>query len=263
MKRYKLLSIVMIAILLSSASCFGSNLANPVAPVPGARVSVGISYNLGGHTITNWEIPALMNRIHARANYSPFRYFNFGVDLGVTQMEVAADTMDTNYVGAFHGNYKFSFGINLKLASPLLKDIIGVVGIAQGTRFESENKSGAMYGGYDAAGAVGLLLHIKNVGYLAAGSKIYLIEGSSHSYNSSEDNFYSNINNIRGWVAFDYFPKIKTIRKYIPYVSFEVSVSPDVEFGEKAPIQEIGFSIAIGSLTLPLYGEGHDEEWHP
>lgn len=253
-----LIFFVIISITASSAS----NLANPVAPIPDARVGIGVSYHLGGYTITNQEIPSLLNRIHARISYSPFTYFNFGIDLGVTQMEVAADTLDTLVYEVFHGNYKFSFGVHIKVSSPFFKDIVGLVGIAQGTRFSSENKAGAMYGGYDGAGAAGFIVHIKNVGYFAAGAKLYVIQGENRSYCGDEDNFH-NVNNLRGWAAFDYFPKIKAISKYIPYISLEVSVAPDAAFGEKAPIQEISFSIAVGSITKRLYGEISSIEWHP
>lgn len=264
MKQEKVLMkylILFIFIAVSNGSA--SNLANPLAPIPAARIGIGASYHLGGYTITNREIPSILNRIHARVNYSPFVYFNLGIDLGVSQMEVACDTADTVIIEAFHGNYKFSFGVNIKLSTPLFKDIVGAIGIAQGTRFSSENKAGAIYSGFDGAGALGVLFHIKNIGYVAAGSKIYLIQGKNQSYNSSKEQFYSNINNIRGWFAFDYFPRIKALTKYIPFISFEVSVAPDVSFGKKAPIQEISFSIAIGSITKRLYGETSSLQWHP
>ncbi len=250
-------------LLVFAFSGYTSNLANPLAPIPAARLGVGVSYHLGGYTITNWEIPSLMNRIHARINYAPFVYFNFGADLGVTQMEVAADTSDTVVIETFHGNYKFSYGINVKLSTPLFKDIIGLIGIGQGTRFESENKAGALYGGFDGAGAVGILVHIKNIGYVAAGSKIYVIQGKNRSYNSTKKQFYSNVNNIRGWLAFDYFPKIEAITKYIPFITFELSIAPGVSFGKKAPLQEISFSLTLGSITKRLYGETSSLEWHP
>lgn len=264
MKKYLIGKFCLVLIAGSALyTLHASNLANPLAPIPDARMGIGVSYHLGGHTITNWEIPSIMNRIHARVNYAPFTYFNFGADLGVTQMEVAADTLDTLAIGAFHGKYGFSFGVNIKLSSPLFKDVIGIIGIGQGTIFESENKSGAMYGGYDGAGAIGLLLHIPNVGYLAAGSKLYLIQGKNHSYNSTKENDYSNVNNVRGWIAFDYFPRINTDAKYIPYFSLEVSLSPDAAFGKKAPVQEISFSLALGSITRRLYGETSSLQWHP
>lgn len=250
-------------LLVFSFSGYASNLANPVATIPDARVGIGVSYHLGGYTITNQEIPSLFNRIHARISYSPFTYFNFGVDLGVTQVEVAADTLDTLVYGVFHGNYKFSFGVHIKVSSPFFKDIVGLVGIAQGTKFSSENKAGALYGGFDGAGAAGFIFHIKNIGYAAAGAKLYVIQGENRSYNSKKDHFYSNVNNLRGWVAFDYFPKIKAVSKYIPYISLEVSVAPGASFGEKAPIQEISFSIAVGSITKRLYGETSSLQWHP
>ncbi len=255
--------VLFLMMVLSLSESNASNLANPVTPIPEARIGIGVSYHLGGYTITNFEIPALMNRIHARVTYSPFVFFNIGADAGVSQMEVAPDTVDTLVYEVFHGNYKFSFGVHIKVSSPLFKDLIGAVGIAQGTRFSSENKAGAVYSGFDGAAAAGILFHIKNFGYIAGGAKLYVIKGKNRAFNSKKDNFYSNVNNIRGWVAIDYFPKIKAVSKYIPYISFEVSIAPDVAFGEKAPIQEISFSLAVGSVTKRLYGETKEMEWHP
>jgi hypothetical protein len=240
-----------------------SNLANPVTPIPSARISIGVSYHLGGYTITNAELPSLLNRINARVNYAPLQFFNIGIDCGASQMEVAADTLDSLIIGAFHGNYTFSFGANIKLSSPLLNDLFGLIGIAQGTRFESENKAGALYKGYDVNGIIGFLVHIKNIGYIAAGPQVYLIQGKNKSFNSKTERPYSNVNNIRGWFAFDFFPKLKIDTKNIPYFSLEVAVSPDAGFGKKAPLQEISFSIAFGSVTRKLYGETSSIEWRP
>lgn len=256
---------ILIMINFSIIPCIASNLANPVAPIPTARIGIGLSYHLGGHTVTNREIPSLMNRFHARFSYAPSTYLNFGFDLGTSQMDVASDTSALDTLLIFHGKYGFSYGAHLKLSTPLiLNDIVGLIGIFQGTRFFSENDEGAYYSGYDAAGAAGLLFHIPGFGYIAAGSKVYLIaKGRNKSYNSGVEHRYSNINNVRGWLAIDYFPKIKSISETRPYISFELSISPDAKVRDRAPIQEVSISIAIGSITKRLYGEESDVEWEP
>lgn len=256
--RYSIVSTLLLPVILSA-----SNLANPLAPIPSARIGIGVSYHLGGYTLTNRKIPALFNRIYGRISYSPIPYFNIGFDIGATQIEVASDPYHTPVIGAFHGNYKFSYGGYIKLTTPLLRDIIGIVGIAHGTHFISENDMGALYQGYDGAGAAGLLIHIPGFGYISAGSKLYLIKGESKSYHATAKNNFSNVNNIQGWLALDYFPKMEFVSKNIPHITFEVSITPDVKFNDRAPVQEITFSIAIGTITKRLYGEKSAIEWEP
>lgn len=252
-----------VCIIAHISSLYASNLVNPLAPIPGARIGIGVSYGLGGHTITNREIPCLLNRMQVRLNYSPIVYANIGVDVGLAQMDVASDTLGVSITGLFHGKFKFSYGANLKLSSPLFRDIIGVIGIGQGTYFSSEDENGALYSGYDGAGAIGILFHIKNIGYAAVGSKLYLIKGTNKSYNSDVEQNYSNINNLRGWVAFDYFPRMKKISKQIPYFTLEVSVAPGASFGKRAPVQELSFSFSLGIITKRLYKKTSSLDWHP
>lgn len=257
-----LFRLFLLFVVITSVSA--SNLTNPLAPIPGARVGIGLSYHLGGYTITNRKIPSLMNRYHCRVSYSPITFFNIGLDCGFSQMEVASDSTSQPVVGIFHGNNHFSYGGNIKISTPLIMDFIGLLSIVQATGFKSENKYGSYYKGIDGTGAVGIILHIKNFGYIAAGSKVYYIHGNNRSSNSGIESFYSNINNVRGWFAVDYFPKLeKVISTQLPYFSFEVSIAPDVKFNKRAPIQEISFSISLGLITKRLYGEVSEVEWHP
>lgn len=248
------------AVIISQNFIYASNLANPLAPIPGARIALGASYHLGGYTITNRKVPCIMNRFHGRLSYSPVTYFNLGVDLGATQMEVASDTNETIITQTFHGSYGFSYGANIKLSTPLIARTIGLIAIVQGTQFKTKNENGALYKGPDITGAVGLLFRIKKYAYIAAGMEVYLIEGKNKSYNSETEMPYSNVNNVRGWIALDITPQMKNIKKYIPYISFEASLTPEAGFNKKAPLQEISFSVAIGSISKRLYGQKTTEE---
>lgn len=256
------------ALLFAGASlCAAANLANPLLPLPAARLAVGGSYHFGSHTITNWEIPSLMNRLHARVTYSPIPFFDIGAEAGATQVNVASETRttpsDTVTTGIFDGKYGFSFGVHMKAATPLLKGIIGGLVAATGTRFSSENADGAFYGGMDIAVAGGLLFHIPKVGYIACGPKLYVIQGENRSYNSTRSQDYSNLNNLRGWIAFEYFPKVPLVANTRPYVSFEMSIGPDADAGGPTHLTGVSFSIAVGALTHRLYGEATGAGWEP
>jgi hypothetical protein len=258
--KFIFISIFFICLPAGQHVLYASNLANPVQPISGARMALGVSYHIGGYTITNRKLPCLINRFHGRISYAPFTYFNLGIDLGASQMEVASDTTLTGLIQTFHGNYGFSFGAYIKVSSPLIRNIMGFIGILQGTQFKSENSSGAYYKGPDLNGAVGLLFRIRKFAYIAAGAEAYLIDGKNKSYNSDVEMNYSNVNNVRGWIAFDITPPMKNVKRYIPYLTVEVSLSPEVTFNKKAPMQEISFSISIGSVTKRLYGKKTLEE---
>ncbi|MBD3315876.1 MAG: hypothetical protein GF344_08830 [Chitinivibrionales bacterium] len=256
---YGAVLILLIALIRSGSA---SNLANPLTPLPPARIGIGLSYSLGGHTITNREIPALLNRIHCRATYSPVSLINFGFDLGATQLEVASDTTTRDTLGIFHGEYRFSVGGHLKLSTPLYRDLVGAVAIAQTTRFSSSNEHDARYEGIDGDAALGVLFHIPGIGYAALGPKVYLIRGKNRGYDGAEGKF-ANVNNVRAWLAVDYFPRVGTIMENRPYFSFEMSLSPEVAFRKRAPVQEFEFSITFGTVTPRLYGEVSEAPWEP
>ncbi len=248
---------------LACADVHAVNLADPPVLIPPARVAVGLSYDLGGYPITNRAVPTIMNRFQAQVSYAPFSFLNFGVDGGATQMDVAGDTTAQDTFGVFHGGYEFSGGAHLKLGTPFFFDnLVSVVGIAHGSVFSSKNSAGTTYGGMDGAGAVGLQFHISNFGYVTAGSELYLISGKTTDYNGVKGN-YSNVNNVRGWLAVDYFPPEKMNSQNSFYVSLEMSVAPKATFDGRAPIQEMSFSVSIGAVTPRLYGQKSDAEWKP
>lgn len=257
-------AIRMIVAALSTVSVsLASNLANPAAALPAARLAVGASYHLDGITITADSVPALMNRIELRACYSPTRLFNLGVDVGAVKMDVDSCTTARDTFGVFSGNFGFAGGGHIKLATPrFFKDRLGFVALGKAMYFNSENEEDAAYGGIDLAGAGGLQFHIKGLGFLTAGARVYLIRGTNRDYAGTEGE-YANSNNVRGWVALDIFPRLETAGENRPYLSVEVSVSPDVEINERVPIRELGFSVCIGSVTGRLYGEAAGIEWEP
>jgi hypothetical protein len=263
MKKHPVSSTVLVVCAFFSLST-GANLADPAVILPVARVALGASYDLGGHTITNDSVPALMNRFHGSLSWSPFTFLNIGIDAGVTQMDVAGDTTTRDSIGLFHGDYGFSGGLHLKLGTHFFHDdLVRIIGIGQVAYFSSKNKEGALYSGKDGAGVVGLQFHIPHFGYVTAGPQLYLIMGENKSYNSTAKHKYSNINNLRGWLAIDYFPQEKSLSSNKLFVSIEMSVAPKITFDKRAPLQECGFSISFGSITKRLYGEESDVEWAP
>jgi hypothetical protein len=254
---------VALTCVIAIAGACASNLADPAVVIPPARLSVGASYDLGGFSLTNDTVPCLLNRFEARVSFSPLSFVNFGIDGGATQMEIAGDTTPTDTIGIFHGKYGVSGGAHLKLSTPFFfNDVMSAIGIVHGTYFSSKNDAGTMYSGTDADGGVGLQFHIQGFGYVTAGSSVYLIFGKNKSYLGQEGK-YSNINNVRGWLAIDYFPTVAASSKNLLYLSLEFTVSPKASFNDRAPIQEMSVSVSIGSITRKLYGEVSEVEWKP
>ncbi|MFP4163620.1 MAG: hypothetical protein ACLFVE_06555 [Chitinispirillaceae bacterium] len=246
-----LFSILMIPIL--AVSTLASNLANPATAIPEARISMGASYHLGGYTISNREIPMIMNRIHGRISYSPIKHVNFGVDLGAAQVNVDRYSVGRDTVPVFEGGYGFSGGAHLKLTSPSIMNRFCFIALAQGGMFFSENEPGALYGGKDGAAVLGVQVRIPKFGYVSFGPHLYIINGENRSYEGNES-FYSNISNVRGWIAFDYFPKTEHLTKNKPYISVEFTASPKISSTSRVPVQEFSLSISFGAVTPRLYG---------
>jgi len=236
-----------------------SNLANPAINLPPARLSVGASYHAGGYTITNLEIPAIYNRLHLRCTYSPLQLINFGIDAGIGQIEVGSYTGRQDTFSVFHGKVGFSGGIHLKLSTPFfLNNTLAVVGIGQATYLSSTDADKVSYGGFDGAGGAGLQVRIPGFGYLTGGAHLYLIQGKNKGYNGSEGEF-SNINNLRGWVAVDFMPSLKGDVKGKPYATLEATVAPGADLGSSVPIRELGISFSVGWILPRLYGEEFEE----
>jgi hypothetical protein len=255
---------LLVCLLTLSQTCLGSNLANPAGMLSAGRISLGASYHLGGYTITNEELGCIMNRFHARVDYGPLQYLNFGIDLGVSQMDVEsttvfssdADTVGTHYI-SFQGKYGFSGGVHLKAATPrFFNDMMAVFGMASATIFTSTNDEDAYYSGIDGAGVVGLQFRVPKFGFISAGAKLYYIHGTNKGYNTDTETDYSNTDNIQGWLALDFLPPVKATAKGMPYFSAEITLVPGVKMGGDAvPIQGISFSLGIGWISPRLYGE--------
>jgi len=255
---------ILSALLCLTAVSFGANLANPAVQVPDARLSVGASYFVGGSTITDMEIPMMMNRLCARVSYSPIRYANFGLDFGTAQVSVdqyADDRDDT--IPVFNGDFGWSVGGHLKLSSPFFNDFASVFGLMNGNFFHSANKRGAYYGGADAVGVIGVQMRVPKFGYVSIGPQVYLIRGENQAYDSKKTGKYSNINNVRGWIALDYFPESEIFNftgKQTPYASIEFTMSPKINGSSRAPIQEFSISVSVGVITQRLYGADREAE---
>jgi hypothetical protein len=233
---------------------YASNLANPASALPAANLLVGASYNVGGYTLTNLNIPAMFNRFHGRIEYAPITYLNIGIDLGATQIDVDRYVSSGDTIDLFHGNYGFSGGAHLKLSTPLiLKKTISFFAIGQATSFSSKNDGGAEYGGLDGAGVIGLQFRIPNFGFISVGPMVYMIEGDAQGADGKKE-FYSNSNNVRGWMAIDYYLKGNELSKGNAYLSVEFSASPKANYSSRIPIQEFSISVSLGYISGKIYG---------
>jgi hypothetical protein len=242
---------------------YAGNLANPTVIIPPARLAIGASYDLNGTSLTNRAVPALVNRVQARVSYAPFSYVNFGIDAGASQIEIASETTPNDTFGVFHGGFGFSGGGHLKLGTPFFfNNLVSAIGVLQGTYFSSKNTVGTVYGGTEATGIAGLQFHVHSFGYISLGPQLDLIQGKTTDYSGAQGR-YSNVNNLRGWLAIDFFPEEQLGAKNLFYISCEMSVSPKVKFNARAPLQEFSFAVSIGSVTPRLYGEESDVEWKP
>ncbi len=251
--KLKLHTLIVMLGIVSFANA--SNLANPASALPKANILFGGSYHLGGYSLTNLEVPSMFNRFHGRIDYAPVDFVSFGVDLGTIQIDVDRYTTGTDTVSLFHGNYGFSGGAHLKLSSPsFLKNMLSVFLITQGTMFSSENPDKVSYGGYDGCGVVGLQIRIPKFGFVSIGPMAYVIEGEAQGADKAKE-FYSNVNNIRGWIAIDYHLKSTALTKGSAYISLEFSASPAANTSERIPIQDFSFSISIGFISGKMYGE--------
>ncbi|HEX3019125.1 MAG TPA: hypothetical protein VHP36_02440 [Chitinispirillaceae bacterium] len=254
---------LIIIIIVFSNTVLASNLANPATNIPEARIAIGASYHLGGYTLSNKAIPSVWNRIHSRLEYAPLNFLSLGIELGATQIDIDKYQIGPDTIPVFHGKFGFSAAASLKLSTPaLLRDLLKFTAISKVSYFSSKNKYNAAYKGIEGAGIVGIQFHIPQFGYITTGPLVYLIDATSRSYTGKE-NFISNINNIRGWIAIDFFPRLKEITTNKPYISLEISMSPEINYSRRVPVQEFSASISIGSVTRRLYGTENDIEWEP
>lgn len=255
--------VFMITCFFLSDLVLASNLANPAVNIPEARIAIGASYHLGGYTLSNKAIASLWNRVHSRLEYAPLKYLSLGVELGATQIDVDQFINGSDTVPVFQGKFGFSGGALLKLSTPaFLHDYLKITGITKASFFSSKNRHNALYKGIDGVGIVGIQFHIPRFGYITTGPLIHVIDGTNRSY-TGEENYYSNLNNIRGWIAIDIFPRLKEITSNKPFVSIEFSMSPEIDCSRRIPIQEFSVSISVGSVTRRIYGIDNDIEWEP
>jgi hypothetical protein len=262
MKKEKIILLLFCFFLAISNAC-ALNLGNPTVLIPTARLAFGASYDVGGYTIANDSVPCMMNRFQGHCTFAPLSFLNVGINAGASRMDVAADTTAVDTIGIFEGNYGFSGGMNVLLGSHYFyNDLFRVIGIVKGTFFSSTNDNGAVYSGVDGGGALGLQFRIPRFGFFSLGPEIYLISGKNKSYLGKKHR-YSNISNLRGWMAIDFFPKEKITSDNKFFLSLEMAMSPQVKFNKQAPMQEIRFSVGFGSMTKRLYGEVSDFDWTP
>ncbi|MDR0306559.1 MAG: hypothetical protein LBI42_06955 [Chitinispirillales bacterium] len=259
MKKSTISILPMLLLCIITYPSFAANLANPAAQVGGARVSVGASYNLGGSTITNLEIPMMMNNIGVRVSYAPISYLNFGIDFGTVQISVDRYPVGSgDTIPVFDGNFGWSGGGHLKLTTPFFFNHVALIGLANGNFFRSQNDNKAYYGGADIAGAAGVQVRIGKTCFISVGPHIYLIEGKNRDYEENTGK-YGNINNLRGWIAFDYFPDLSALYdKQQPYISLEFTASPKINSSSRVRVQEFSASVTVGTITSRLYGIDKD-----
>ena len=258
---------ILSVLLCVAAASYGASIANPTAQVSDARLSIGASYfvggsSIGGGTEPDDAVPMMMNRLCARVSYAPVRYVNFGLDFGTAQVSVdqyANGWGDT--VPIFNGGFGWSAGGHLKLSTPYFGNYVGLFGLANGNLFRSTNKRKAYYGGADAVGVVGVQVRVPNFGFVSVGPQVYLIQGENRGYDSDEVGKYSNINNVRGWIALDYFPDMNGLTgEHTPYASIEFTMSPKISGSRRVPVKEFSLSVSVGVITPRLYGADKEAE---
>ena len=249
------MKIVCLLVLCLAAASFGANLANPAAQAGDARLAFGASYYVNGSTITNREIPMMMNRIGGRASFSPVKYISIGVELAAVQISVEQYPGPYDMIPTFDGKYGLSYGGSLKLISPFLFNRVAFVGLANGNFFRSENDLEAYYGGKDGAAAAGIQVKIPKFGFVSAGPHVYVINGENKGYEGGKTSVYSNINNLRGWIAVDYFPQAFALNEKVqPYLSIEFTASPKINSSSRVRVQEFSLAVSLGTISPRLYG---------
>jgi len=249
--------------LITLGVSHAANLANPAFNVNGGRLGFGVSYHLGGYTITNEEVPCLLNRVHGRLIFSPIPHFDLGIDLGIAQMDVDSYIGGGDTIPLFHGGVGFSGAAQVKGTTPFfLNEMVAGVLLVQGGLFSSENEYGALYKGYDGSAALGIQVKIQSYGYISAGVKAYYIQGSNRHYTDSEntERSYSNLNNVGGWCAIDLTPELRGQIPGKPYFTIEISATPEATYDDRIPVQEFSISLSVGWISPRIFGEPSTDE---
>lgn len=256
----RIIKIALLATILFS-SVFAVNLTSPATPVPDARISLGLTYNLEGFELYQSDVEAysLTNRLNISVTFAPISNINIGVDFGAGNVAISS----VDKIRDFHGDIGFSGGLNTKLSSNFINDRIAFMGILKANWFLSEGNEKSQYSGMDLSAGAGPIVHINNFGYIAAGVKYQEIVGKNRDF-SGNDGKWSNDETLGGFIAVDYFPKSELISNYIPYITFELGVFPGAGLKEKdTSVKNLSFGISFGAITKRLYGKKSELNWRP
>lgn len=248
-------------VLFLSSLVVASNLTAPATPIPDARLSLGLSYNLEGHELYKSDVEAysLTNRLCVSVIFAPISNINIGLDIGAGNVAINS----TEAIREYRGDIGFAGGLNTKLSTNFINDRFAFMGIMKSTWFLSEGSAESRYSGMDLSAGAGPIIHINNFGYIAAGVKYQEIVGKNMDYSGNEGK-WSNDKTLGGFFAIDYFPKSEMISNYIPYITFEVGIFPGAGLKQKeTSIDNISFGISFGAITKRLYGKKSELNWRP
>ena len=320
----KKLKIVLLTMFLFSVSSWALGVSFPSAPVPTARFATGISYDYFGGYISADEhsqsllkernLPLSMHGTTAFFTYAPSTFVNIGVDMGLRNANISRTgelrpypipnpiTGEIKVVNSqsLNGLMGLSAGPHIKLATPLLGDVLRFVATGRASWFHSEgsgrnrkwyieyeyltfepgeddddpgkwvivqdqfefnwNNSGSIL-----AGSAGLSFNVRNIGFISFGAKYLDIRGEIKAtpHGLFENTKWENESKIGGWAAFDFFPPTN-IGRYIPFISFEAGFFPNSNpfIGGNPALRNATFSVTIGAITRRLYGNT-EEIWRP
>jgi hypothetical protein len=252
---------ILLLLCLTAVCSWSAGVSYPSAPVATARFATGISYEYSGgylYNTSNIQLPYSIFGPSAFFTYALATCVNIGVDVGMRSVNIHHSNQYD-----FDGRMGISAGSHLKLATPYMGDVFGIVTLVRGLWFYSEAKNDSYYSGLDLTGSGGLSFHIKGAGYLSFGVKYSEILGDNYTAHLNKDGEWSNDALLGGWIAFDYFPK-SSIKEFLPYLSFEFGFFPNDKpwHGTKPGLRNASFAISIGGVTKKLYGD-KTVNWRP
>jgi hypothetical protein len=250
MKRF---SLVLPILLCAAVAGFGANLAVPAAQVGDGRVSFGGSYVALGTEITNAEVPLSVSSIGGHISYAPISYVNLGLDFGTARVKVngfnPTDPSEGDTTFAFNGDFGWLIGAHLKLATPYFGEFVSILGGGNVNLFRSTNRAEAFYGGIDIAAALGVQFRIPD-GAISIGPQLYLLLGENKGIDGTKAT-YTNVNNLRLWVAYDYIPDVMPFGgEHKPYVSLEITLAPKIDKSNDRPtLGGFSVSLSVGAIA--------------
>jgi len=248
---------ILLLAILFAVSSWATSVSYPAAPVPTARFATGATYDYFGgyfYRAPVSDLPFNMHGINAFFTYAPVTYVNFGVDLGMRDVNIPQG----NHNYDFNGKLGIAAGQHLKLATPYFGDVMGIVAMCRGLWFYSKDSHSSFYSGSQLVGSGGLSFHVQRFGYISCGIKYLEIFGE----NGFGDGTWSNDATLGGWASFDYFPKTN-VKRYIPFISFEFGFFPSDKpfYGSGTIVRNASFGVTIGAITNRLYGD--EDNWRP